>query len=114
MSEPGGTSAACSVSFTEDGTPYVGDIARTEAECFSEPWSEKAVEEFLSQPYNHALIALVNGAFAGYITYTCIAEEIQIANVAVLPKFRRKGVADGLLCRLAQLAEQHGVAKTTL
>lgn len=112
MSEPGAF-AAPSVSYIEDGT-YLRDIARAEAVCFSEPWSEKAVEEFLSQPYNHVLVALSGGVFAGFITYTRIADEIQIANVAVLPEFRRKGLADGLLCRLAQSAKQNGVSKTTL
>lgn len=113
MSEPD-VSAALSVSYTEYGKPYVDDLARAEAVCFSEPWSVSAIEEFLSQPYNHVLAALVNGVFAGYITYTCIADEIQIANVAVLPEFRRKGLADGLLCRLAQSAKQNGVTKTGL
>ena len=113
MSEPG-ASAAPSVSYIEDGKPYVDDLARAEAVCFSEPWSEKAVEEFLSQPYNHVLVALADGVFAGFITYTRIADEIQIANVAVLPEFRRKGLADGLLCRLAQSAKHNGVSKTTL
>ena len=112
MSEPG-ASAAPSVSYIEGGT-YLRDIARAEAVCFSEPWSEKAVEEFLSQPYNHVLVALADGVFAGFITYTRIADEIQIANVAVLPEFRRKGLADGLLCRLAQSAKHNGVSKTTL
>ena len=112
MSEPGAF-AAPSVSYIEDGT-YLRDIARVEAVCFSEPWSEKAVEEFLSQPYNHVLVALAGGVFAGFITYTRIADEIQIANVAVLPGFRRKGLADGLLCRLAQSAKHNGVSKTTL
>ena len=88
MSEPD-VSAALSVSYTEDGKPYVDDLARAEAVCFS-------------------------GVFAGYITYTRIADEIQIANVAVLPEFRRKGLADGLLCRLAQSAKQNGVTKTGL
>ena len=105
MSEPGAF-AAPSVSYIEDGT-YLRDIARAEAVCFSEPWSEKAVEEFLSQPYNHVLVALADGVFAGFITYTRIADEIQIANVAVLPEFRRKGLADGLLCRLAQRRVQN-------
>ena len=113
MSEPD-VSAALSVSYTEDGKPYVDDLARAEAVCFSEPWSASAIEEFLSQPYNHVLAALVNGVFAGYITYTRIADEIQIANVAVLPEFRRKGLADGLLCRLAQSAKRNGVTKTGL
>ena len=90
MSEPGAF-AAPSVSYIEDGT-YLRDIARAEAVCFSEPWSEKAVEEFLSQPYNHVLVALAGGVFAGFITYTRIADEIQIANVAVLPEYRRRGV----------------------
>ena len=112
MSEPGAF-AAPSVSYIEDGT-YLRDSARAEAVCFSEPWSEKAVEEFLSQPYNHVLVALADGVFAGFITYTRIADEIQIANVAVLPEFRRKGLADGLLCRLAQSAKHNGVSKTTL
>ncbi len=72
--------------------------------CFSEPWSEQAIRDFFAYPYNHALLALNDKKMIGYITYTVLAGEAQIANVAVLPDYRRCGVASAMLAKLEQLA----------
>lgn len=76
---------------------FAADIAAAESRCFSEPWSESAVRDFFAYSYNGAVISCTDGVFSGYITYTFIAGELQIANVCVLPEFRRRGIADGLM-----------------
>lgn len=98
----------------QDVRRFAGDIAGAEKECFSEPWSLQAVNDFLSYSYNGALVARLDGAFAGYITYSWIADEIQIANVAVLMPFRRRGIAGGLLGELVRMAAVNHVAKIGL
>ena len=96
------------------GDKYAESIAYAEKICFSEPWSLQAVKDFLSYDYNGAIAALVNGEFAGYITYTEICGEIQIANVATLPQFRRNGVALQLLEVLLRIAENNNDSTVTL
>lgn len=96
------------------GEEYAENIAAAEKICFSEPWSLQAVKDFLSYSYNGAAAALVNGEFAGYITYTDICGEMQIANVATLPEFRRMGVASLLLIRILKIAENNNDSTVSL
>lgn len=93
---------------------YIKDIAKTETMCFSEPWSEKAVKEFLDCDYNYAIVVLADGEFAGYVTYSVVFDEMQIANVATLPAFRRCGVASFAVDELKNKGLQSGVAVITL
>ena len=97
-----------------NGTEYAVNIAAAEKVCFSEPWSLKAVEEFLSYGYNGAEVVLCDGEFAGYVTYSCICGEIQIANVATLPEYRRKGVGSLLLESVLQIAKENECSVITL
>lgn len=91
---------------TTDAASYIKEIADTEKKCFSDPWSEGSVADFLSYPYNGALVCLCDGFFAGYITYTYVCGEVQIANVATEPSFRRKGVGQCLVDKLKKAALQ--------
>jgi ribosomal-protein-alanine N-acetyltransferase len=93
---------------------FVKEIAQTEEMCFSEPWSEGAVSDFLSYKYNGALICLADGAFAGYVTYTALCGEVQIANVATVPAFRRKGIGSLLIEHLVNFAKETGNELITL
>ena len=93
---------------------FVKEIAQTEEMCFSEPWSEGAVSDFLSYNYNGALICLADGAFAGYVTYTALCGEVQIANVATVPAFRRNGIGSLLIEHLVNFAKETGNELITL
>ena len=91
---------------TENACDFIVDIAEAESECFSEPWSKDAVSDFLSYAYNGALICLADGCFAGYVTYTNICGEVQIANVATVPVFRRNGIGSLLIQHLVCVAKE--------
>lgn len=100
--------------FSEKAKEFVSEIAQTESECFSEPWSEKAVEDFLGYEYNGAVVCLIGGDFAGYATYSCICSEMQICNVASAEKYRRRGVGDAIVKKLAETAKNNGCGVITL
>ncbi len=102
------------IDIKQNGKDYAVNIAEAEKICFSEPWSLQAVEEFLSYGYNGANAAICDGAFAGYVTYTCICEELQIANVATLPDYRRKGVGSLLLESVLKIAKENACSVITL
>ncbi len=89
-------------------------LAEAERICFSDPWSLEALHDFFSYPYNNALLAVREKTLIGYVTYTVIDGEVQIANVAVLPRYRRIGVARGMLDALTGLAAAEGLKKMTL
>ncbi len=73
------------------------EAARIEAECFSQPWSEKTFFEELSNPNAHTYLALVDGAAAGFLSVWEVCGEVSINNIAVLEKYRRSGVARELM-----------------
>ena len=93
---------------------FAADIAAAESRCFSEPCSESAVRDFFAYSYNGAVISCTDGVFSGYITYTFIAGELQIANVCVLPEFRRRGIADGLMAAFVAFAKEQKAEKISL
>lgn len=84
----------------------VKSVAAAEKECFSSPWSEEGIRAELSDKTAFFLIAENDGEFAGYCGMHCICGECYIANVAVLPKFRRMGVGRALVSGLISHAAE--------
>lgn len=80
-------------------------IAAIEKECFSSPWSEKAITDAYENGTKF-WIAEKGLNFAGYISLNTAADEGYINNIAVAKEFRRKGVAEKLLSVLAKKAER--------
>lgn len=75
----------------------VPDVVRLEKECFSQPWSENALAASLHEPNFRFLVALKDGALAGYIGFYEICEGAFVTNIAVFPEFRRNGAGTALL-----------------
>jgi len=72
-------------------------VAELERACFSAPWSEKALLDELHNPLARFLVYEINGSIVGYIGAFEICGECYIANICVLPEFRRRGIANALL-----------------
>ena len=85
---------------------HVSQIARLEAQCFSDPWSEKSVASELENPLSLWLVAEENGQVFGYVGSQTVLDESDMMNVAVDPRFRRQGIARALIETLiAELAK---------
>lgn len=91
---------------------HVTALAQLEAQCFSEPWSEAALQEELSNPCSRFLVALMDSRVVGYLGCHHIADEGFIANIAVSPSERRQGVARALLC--SAIEQGKGLVRLTL
>jgi len=89
-------------------------IANLEKECFSNPWSEKAISETMSRDYAIFLVAEREGEICGYIGSYFAFDEGYITNVAVSPELRRLGIGKALVCSLNRLGEEMGLAFWTL
>ncbi|MGN0550938.1 MAG: ribosomal protein S18-alanine N-acetyltransferase [Acutalibacteraceae bacterium] len=76
---------------------HTAQLAEIERLCFSKPWSENALLQELSNNAAHFLTAENNGQAVGYIGLHIVCDEAYIANLAVHPDFRRKGIARQLL-----------------
>lgn len=88
-------------------------IAALEAECFHDPWSQKAIEEA------HAfgtlfLVAESCGEVVGYAGVKPVLDEGYISNVAVTEKMRSKGVGSLIMEELTLLARKNGLKTVSL
>lgn len=92
---------------------HIKAIAELEKICFAEAWSEEMILEFISAG-NHFFTAVENGRVLGYIGISCILDEGYIANVAVYPEARKKGVGKALLERVFSLASDLGLSFVSL
>lgn len=72
-------------------------VAAIEAACFSVPWSMESLEPEIGNPRSLFLVALVEGAVAGYLGMHHVLDQGDIDNVAVLPEYRGQGVGQALL-----------------
>lgn len=92
---------------------HIPEIARLEAECFSQPWSENALSEELKNENSHFLAA-VSDRVLGYIGVQEICGEAYITNVAVFGEYRKEGIGRKLLNEACNGAKERGCEFITL
>lgn len=83
-------------------TGDISDLCRIEAECFSEPWSERGFTEFFAQSYSAAYVALHGDTVVGYAGMYITFGEGNVTNIAVSYRWRRLGAASRLIDSLAR------------
>jgi len=92
---------------------HIGEIAKLEKICFSEPWSENAIiESFKSGTV--FLVATKDEKVLGYLGIKPVLDEGYITNVAVFPGYRRMGVASALMSSLDKLAKDRNLSFVSL
>jgi len=64
---------------------------------FKYPWRRKSFEVELKKDFGISLVAVINDKVVGYLIEWLIADEIHIANLAVHPGWRGKGIAKALI-----------------
>lgn len=93
----------------------IDGVVSVEEQTFSVPWSRAAFEAELSEnTLAHYLVAEVDGAVVGYCGMWIILDEAHLTNVAVLPGYRGRGIGNGLLMTLIELAKYKGATCMTL
>lgn len=93
---------------------HIAALAEIERQCFSAPWSEKALSEELNSDKSLFLVAEEGDTVLGYVGCQTVLDEGYITNVAVHPAARRRGVARMLLQSLQETALQRGLTFVTL
>ena len=95
---------------------HLESLERLERICFSRPWSRKMLAEELENQCAAFLVAedAVTGDVLGYAGLLVAADEGYITNVAVLPEYRRRGVAARLLQVFCDFAAGQKLAFLTL
>lgn len=85
-------------------------VAEIEKLCFSKPWSEATVASEIKSGFSDFFGAFSENELAGYIGGRTVAGETEIFNVAVAPKFRRKGIAKALIEKFIETVCEKGTA----
>ncbi len=92
-----------------------GDLAAIhaiESASFGDPWSLEGFRDLVDHPRAKLEVAVgAGGQVLGYAVAWYVADESEIANLAVVPAARRKGVGALLLDRILRRAAEFG-AKT--
>lgn len=85
---------------------HLKEMAALERRCFSTPWTEAMLEQELYQDTASYLVAEdESGRVLGYAGLHVVLDEGYIDNVAVLPDYRRQGIARRLIevfCRFGE------------
>jgi ribosomal-protein-alanine N-acetyltransferase len=85
--------------------------------CFADPWSADSMVAALIQPGTAGLLAVEDESLtpslggagpAGMILWRVAADEAEILTLAVLPPWRRRGIARALLTDVAKAAASEG------
>ena len=99
----------------EFSMPMVFQLHEIEKVCFGkDAWSINNLVSEYKNEYSHFFGEVVDGKVIGYVCVRTIYEEAQICNIAVLPDYRRKGVATGLLQTVAEYAATLGSERSEL
>lgn len=91
-----------------------GALAEIDRGCFKTPWSEKA---FLDEAKNDIavyFVALCDNKCVGYGGFWNVCGEGDITNIAVLPEYRRQGIASKLISEMIKKASEFGITCLTL
>ena len=99
------------VPMTADHVPAVAELEKL---CFTTPWSERSVASELDNPLSLWLVALDGEAVVGYVGSQSVMDEADMMNIAVLPDYRRLGIAQSLVTALCDRLARNGVHSLTL
>lgn len=92
----------------------VAAVAELERECFSSPWSEKALLDALESEVSLFLAAKTDAKTIGYIGVSAILDEAYVSNIAVTKSARRNGVGKALLNEAEKLCRERGCSFLSL
>ncbi|AQS86018.1 ribosomal-protein-alanine N-acetyltransferase [Acetobacter aceti] len=101
---------------SEKGSVFSPVFATLHATAFAETarWTEDAFTQLFATPGTEALLASVEEEPVGFILVRSVLDEAEILTLAVVPEWRRHGIARKLLQRLEQELDQKQVRKLFL
>lgn len=88
----------------------VDAVAAIESEAFTSPWSRQTFLDLADRP-NLELLVLEHReeGVIGYAVLWCIMDQGELANVAVTPRHRGRGLGTFLLASVLDIARRRGI-----
>ena len=102
--------AAGDVALLRAAVEHLPQIAAIESACFSDPWSDASFRQAIENAGVYFRVATegAGGAVVGYVVAWFAAGEGEIANVAVAPTARERGVGGMLVDAVIAAAGEQG------
>jgi ribosomal-protein-alanine N-acetyltransferase len=92
----------------------VDAVAAIEVTAFADPWTRPAFDAAVRERHARFRVARSGGKIVGYVIAWFVLDEGEIANLAVAPAARRRGVASALLDFVIADARSSGIAQLFL
>lgn len=92
----------------------IDDLINVERQCFAYHWTREQFALGLDKGAYRTLGVYSNNNLVGYIAFSLIVDEMEILNLAILPEFRRKGLASILLQQALAVSQENGMRKSFL
>jgi ribosomal-protein-alanine N-acetyltransferase len=87
----------------------VEPVLAIERRNFPEPWTRRAfLAEMASTKISQPLVVIYHDEIIGYVVPWFVADEMQIANIAIHEDFRRRGLARQIIAYLCEVAQRRG------
>ena len=90
------------------------DIHSVLSESFSAPWSVDTVKALLSSETAYCYGVYQDGRLVGYACLEWVLDEGSLTNLAVMPTYRRRGIAEALTQKLLDYAKALSLQFVTL
>jgi len=92
----------------------VDQVAGLEKICFSDPWSKETFLEELKLKLAIPLVVKLEEKVVGYTCLWHLDDQLEVANFAVSPDHRKKGVGEKLMKRILVEAKERGCKSIVL
>lgn len=92
----------------------VAAVADLEAQSFSSPWHPSTFLKLLDRHGAELWVLDEEGAVLAYAVLWCILDEAELANIAVRPDARGRGLGAALLDHILGVAQERGVVSVFL
>lgn len=96
------------------GVDDVDEVVEIENQSFSDPWKKEFFLNEISNALAYPLVAKLNQNVVGYSCLWIFLDELQIANIAVTPLFRKKGIGKKIMEKIISYAELNFLKRITL
>ena len=101
--------------YREMSLPDIEQVYQIECNSFTQPWSvESLIDEVVENDVAYYVVAECEGRIIGYAGEWVMFDESHMTNIAVIPDFRRKGVATNMILSLMRGAKERGAKRMTL
>lgn len=84
------------------------EIYFVEKNCFDDPWTREMLESELQNSLSVVVCERRGGEVKGFALGRVVADEAELFKIAVLPDFRRQGIAEEMLTALHEKMKERG------